>query len=576
MGKYVLQYAPIVRTNANTNPQYVQADVQTQSQAGEAQAQVVVQAQAQAQAQVVVQAQAQAQPQAQAQAQPHLATSVPGNIQYSNYPTTYATAATNQYQSIVQAPATAQALAQSLAQALVGPTTATAQNEASGSQDNRRSIIATLSAVHPNASAIQNISRPGEEDPNGPFKTQTQIHIGESAYNGIGTGTGTGIIDNRDDEPITIDDTDDDDEIEFVKTASATNIDPDTIERIEVDSDIPKQVPPEPTTHGFVVPCDISDVVMLASSIVGQEIRVCHYRYKRKSDDDDSNNNDDDIDGKEKYNRIMNECRARSAAAALEQFTKDVILPSILSSHAASIEIDSEDSSSNENSLPGSQAQTKLNKGGEGRKRPRSSRRMTQSVYRRILIASVLSLREVIVMNGKNIFGIEQEDDDDMESYIIKIQSLATALILNAVMRLDDANTNATKTKAEKELHAGLAKEFLRTITEYDGAGEEFASCLKRIDMRAIGVTPDGKLMKKTENLVYRVAYNTARLDHPLVKKSKQSSVFGVGTPAPNAAFVSVVEQVEEPCENYARLSRMQKRIEIVNRYKQRMKKFGA
>ena len=514
---------------------------------------------------------------------------MPGNIQYSNYPTTYITAATNQYQSIVQAPTTAQALAQSLAQALVGPTTATAQNEASGSQDNGRSITASLSAFHPNASAIQNILRPVEEDPNGPFKTKTQIpvHIGESAYNGIGTGTGTGTgtgiidididIDNRDDEPITIDegDTDDDDEIEFVKTASATNIDPDTIKRIEVDSDIPKQVPPEPTTHGFVVPCDISDVVMLASSIVGQEIRVCHYRYKRKSDDDDGNNNDDDIDGKEKDNRIMNECRARSAAAALEQFTKDVILPSILSSHAASIEIDSEDSSSNVNFLPGSQAQSKLNKGG-GRKRPRSSRRITQSVYRRILIASLLSLREVIVMNGKNIFGIEHEDDDDMESYIIKIQSLATALILNAVMRLDDANTNATKTKSEKELHAGLAKEFLRTITEYDGAGEEFASCLKRIDMRAIGITPDGKLMKKTENLVYRVAYNTARLDHPLIKKSKQSSIFGVGTPAPNAAFVSVVEQVEEPCENYARLSRMQKRIEIVNRYKQRMKKFGA
>ena len=287
-----------------------------------------------------------------------------------------------------------------------------------------------------------------------------------------------------------------------------------------------RDLTPKDSTHAFVVPTDITDIVTLASSLVAEEIRSCHHGYK----------------GGEQAFELT---RALTAAAAIEQFAIDIILPGILASHAANIDID-------------------------------SNTPVPPDRDHRVFIATLLSLREVLSMNAEGVFGFYQAQSElagghyqlpksgseQSESYTIKVQSLSTSLILNAVARLEDA----------AELN--ITEKLLVAITKYDGADEEFASCLKRADTRSIGITPYGHVLRKTENLAYRVAYNTARMDHPLV--SKGSSFYRVANPPTNAAFVAIVERVHMPEPVQQSILKRVRREEVLERYKKRMRKFGV
>ena len=167
--------------------------------------------------------------------------------------------------------------------------------------------------------------------------------------------------------------------------------------------------------------------------------------------------------------------------------------------------------------------------------------------------------------NADIIFGIEKDTEESAESYAIKVQSLPSALILNAIMRLEE-------NKHRKKITA----EFLRSTVAYDGSAEEFASCLKRIDIRAVGITPPGRLMKKTENLAWRVAHNTARLDHPLVAaKSNSLSLHRAEIPPSNAAYVTVIENTnnfEIKASPSIQQNPKNKVEEVLESYRKRMK----
>ena len=88
---------------------------------------------------------------------------------------------------------------------------------------------------------------------------------------------------------------------------------------------------------------------------------------------------------------------------------------------------------------------------------------------------------------------------------------------------------------------------FLSVVRNYDSA-EGFAKHLKRADIRSIAVTPGGHenegVMKRTENQMCRVSFNIARGDHPLIKGRDSKEMYRVQNPIPNAAFVSIVEQI--------------------------------
>lgn len=64
---------------------------------------------------------------------------------------------------------------------------------------------------------------------------------------------------------------------------------------------------------------------------------------------------------------------------------------------------------------------------------------------------------------------------------------------------------------------------------------------MKRLDSCFLGVTPNGRVLPREENIAWRVSYNFARESHPLVKRQRLGDQC---VPlSPNACFVSVVEK---------------------------------
>jgi len=204
---------------------------------------------------------------------------------------------------------------------------------------------------------------------------------------------------------------------------------------------------------------------------------------------------------------------AYSAAASVEQFAKDVILPGMQAARTASITMD----------MSGSE----------------SSEQDSEDQGHKVFVATLLALREILAMNASRIFGIEEhcrkgedtcsnasgsgsgngnsrsstkqkrkasdvhtsggEGNKQSERHVMHIRSLATSVILNGISRLSDQHKNVVLPK------------FLTALVKYDGIDEEFSSCLERMDNRSIAVMPDGKVMKKTQNLACIVSQSKLR-----------------------------------------------------------------
>ena len=286
--------------------------------------------------------------------------------------------------------------------------------------------------------------------------------------------------------------------------------------------------------HAFTVPNDIAEIVALASSLVGEEIRSCHYGHNGFKMTNAGTNPQAEA-------RI----RARSASSAIEEFANTIVLQHILAASAESMQVCQWGEETKASVKDPSRDHSNINNN-KGKERDH-----------RIFIATLMSLREVIAMNAQEIFGFTDEEDGCAEGLAIKVTSLSTALVLNAISRLDKADDNLQ-----------ITEQFLTAISEYDDGDKAFSSCLKRLDVRAIAITPNGKPMKKHETLAYRASYNVSRLAHPLIRKQ----MFSVETPPSNAAFVCVVEQIQ--LNNVDGVTNGAKKAEVLERYRKKMKKF--
>jgi len=303
-----------------------------------------------------------------------------------------------------------------------------------------------------------------------------------------------------------------------------------TSENRGTHAEVQLNLDPKPKKHTFTVPNDIAEIVSLASSLVAEEIRSCHYCYNTNSRSNP---------------QTEAKMRAQSSSAAIEKFANDIVLQNILAAHAESLEVgktaDPIDSK---------------HEAADGESPSADHSHISKECDHRIFIATLMSLREVIAMNAQEIFGVSVEEDEFAEGTAIKVQSLSTALVLNAISRLENSD------------NLEITEKFLTAISQYDDGDEEFSSCLQRLDIRAIGVTPNGKPMKKHETLAYRVSYNTSRLEHPLISARRS-----VETPASNAAFVCVVEQIQ-PKNTVETPSRGVDKTEVLERYRKKMKRF--
>ena len=184
----------------------------------------------------------------------------------------------------------------------------------------------------------------------------------------------------------------------------------------------------------------------------------------------------------------------RLASEAIVTFADDRILPSLASAALSS---------------------------GREIKRPRS------------IVSTFLALREILMQNSDAFFfSVGQTDydrsdpDGDIlgtdrtnglkeEETALQAKLLATGLVVGAAVKYDERN-------AAKDSILGS---LLDAIKMYDAGDDEFAECLEKVDGRTICVLPDGKELQKEERTAWRIAFNTGRKAHPLIKTKMRRDV---------------------------------------------------
>jgi len=316
---------------------------------------------------------------------------------------------------------------------------------------------------------------------------------------------------------------------------------------------LPKELPPilNHTSHTLVVPSDIGEIVALASSMVAEEIRSFGFDLLN-ADAEENGGKDKDGGAVSCFNqtnpKLAAEMNLISAAASIEHFAESVILPQFLAARAANMNDTIDDDGS---------------KGGRDASEEHKKKMISEQnkeTRNRVFLGVLLSLREVLAQNCISIFGsifrdhnmnsIDKEcgwpssDISGMknEKYVMQAQSLSTTLILNVISKLEPESSGNSNEKGDD-----MIVKFLSVVRNYDSA-EGFAKHLKRADIRSIAVTPGGNknegVMKRTENQMCRVSFNIARGDHPLIKGRDSKEMYRVQNPIPNAAFVSIVEQI--------------------------------
>lgn len=298
-----------------------------------------------------------------------------------------------------------------------------------------------------------------------------------------------------------------------------------------------------------ITPSGIHKIVVSVASWVAEEIRLCHYGYCGNSSAEATRKTEDSVS------------RADSAAVAIEKFAISVVFQNILASYAENAKTghDEDDRNVASKTMIDSSASVM-----------QDHDEYTLKLYERIVVAVLLNLREVLVANGTEMFGLEDEEkekrhdnnDEHSEDFAVKIKCLSTAVVLNAASRLTDGT-----------IRQRVLDLFLDAIEKYDWGNEEFVSCMKRLDVRAIGVNPKGQVMKRYENIAYRVSYNVARLNHHLI--SKHSTPYKTKIPPSNAVFVAHVER-NKRCRDAERQASDSRKKQVLERYKQNMRKVLA
>jgi hypothetical protein len=311
----------------------------------------------------------------------------------------------------------------------------------------------------------------------------------------------------------------------------------------------------------LVSPIDIHNIIMSVSSLVAEEIRFCHYGYSGNVSEESKRRSEEAV------------LKAESAAVAVQKFAMDVVFPNVLASYAENAIVDS--SGNDSDGLSDAVICLKRNISGGSTDSASSSGQdnddlLAKLLHDRIIVSVLLNLREVLIINGKQLFGIEQEaekgqDNSDCihgepsENIAIKLKTFSTAIVLNAVDRIQDSETRLS-----------VMELYLDAIEKYDRADEEFACCLKRLNVRALGVSPHGRILKKYENIAFRVSHNTARLGHPLI--SKQVTSCSITIPPSNAMFLALFEHKKYQSTYLLKSDESRNKTQILKMYREKMK----
>ena len=145
--------------------------------------------------------------------------------------------------------------------------------------------------------------------------------------------------------------------------------------------------------------------------------------------------------------------------------------------------------------------------------------------HNRTLVGTFLALREVLMINSDAyFFDVGRSDKDrcdssgdvigraahEAEETVLRSRLIASGVLFAAVNRLDG------------KCRETVLVELITAIGEYDAAEDAFVLCLERADARSLGVLPNGKILGREENIAWRVSFNYARDNHPLITTKKR------------------------------------------------------
>lgn len=280
----------------------------------------------------------------------------------------------------------------------------------------------------------------------------------------------------------------------------------------------------------FVFPHTLEETVRRVSSIIASEIRggswSMHGAMNDPDEDGSKSQNTSIIDDDTFENQSTDSSFDASnihfihqplhdtlikAARALEEFSVEMILPSLLSAG--------------------------IMDNGEG--------------PRRALIATLLSLREILMMNANAIFFLKPSSQSNSlnEEKALSAHLLATGVIyasIEKIMKIDNENGDKL-----------LFQDVQRAIDDYDSScygykanhhselhnskSVNFSSCLPKLDGTVHGIMPSGKKMEKQEEIAWKVSFNRAREKHPLICGGK--GAYRATIPKPTACALYMVQK---------------------------------
>ena len=268
--------------------------------------------------------------------------------------------------------------------------------------------------------------------------------------------------------------------------ASLPLSDPPKLEGIVGQVQQPVSVP-----TSLVFPTGIEETVSKAASLVAAEIKSgCWVR--QWADGLNIVDTADHID----MTRVekLRDVALHTAAAALEQFAMQMILPSFISAGVRE--------------GPGCGTDSDSSSGGS----------------HCTLSATFFALREILMINADSYFFHVGRSDKDRpvptpengrnstygsEEKVLRSRLIATGVLFASVNRFDE----------EKE---SVLADLVAAIGEYDTAEDTFVLCLERADGRSLGVLPNGHALGQEENIAWGVSFNAAREKHPLITTKKR------------------------------------------------------
>ena len=285
--------------------------------------------------------------------------------------------------------------------------------------------------------------------------------------------------------------------------SSGMNINSSNIPKTNQPASLPLSDPPKPegiigqvqqpvsVPTSLVFPTGIEETVSKAASLVAAEIKSgCWVRQWADGLNIVDTADHVDMTPVEKLRDVA----LHTAAAALEQFAMQMILPSFISAGVRE--------------GPGCGTDSDSSSGGS----------------HRTLSATFIALREILMINSDAYFFHVGRSDKDRpgptpengrnsthgsEEKVLRSRLIATGVLFASVNRLDE----------EKE---SVLADLVAAIGEYDAAEDTFVLSLERADGRSLGVLPNGHALGQEENIAWGVSFNAAREKHPLITTKKR------------------------------------------------------